>query len=162
MRHAAMLGRIEFAGRRGRGRRLWTLAEAMAAVLVLAGLLMVAKERAGAQSNVTLVSNEGRGSQSNLVAGSGFSNNHEVAGDFTTGTTDGSYVLTSERLRLRSNVLLGNSPVMDVTVHSDGAGAPSKELFTLFNPSNLSSISTTYAKESLTSEATAAVVMGGL
>ena len=160
MRHAAMLGRIEFAGRRGRGRRLWTLAEAMAAVLVLAGLLMVAKERADAQSNVTLVSNEGRGSQSNLVAGSGFSNNHEVAGDFTTGTTDGSYVLTSVRLRLRSNVLLGNSPVMDVTVHSDGA--PSKELFTLFNPSNLSSISTTYAKESLTSEATAAVVIGGL
>ena len=44
---------------RGRGRLLWMVA--MAAVLVLAGSLIVATERAGAQSNITFVSNLGRG-----------------------------------------------------------------------------------------------------
>ena len=53
MRHAAPLSRIEFAGRRGWGRRLWM----MAAVLVLAGSLIASTERAGAQSTTTLVSN---------------------------------------------------------------------------------------------------------
>lgn len=49
-----------FSGRRSRrGRRLWMVAAAMAAVLVLAGTLIVGTERADAQSNTTLVSNPG-------------------------------------------------------------------------------------------------------
>ena len=54
MRHAAALSKIEFAGRSGWGRLPWRLAVAMAAILVLAGSLIVATERADAQSNTYL------------------------------------------------------------------------------------------------------------
>ena len=91
MRYAAPLSKIEFAGLRGWGRRLWM----MAAVLALAGSLIVATERADAQSNTTLVSNLDKHRSGSQIAGtaSSFAFNDEVAAAFTTGTNAYGYGL---------------------------------------------------------------------
>ena len=146
MRHAAPLNRIEFAGRRGWGRRLPPIiAAAMAAVLVLAGSVIVATERAGAQSNTTLVSNLDKHRPGSQIAGtaSSFGFNDEVAAAFTTGTNDYGYGLASVTVELASSTVHAGTPVPEFTIRSDRNGSPGPVLFTLDNPSNIGSINFT-------------------
>ena len=127
----------------GRGRGLWMVA--MAAVLVLAGSLIVATERAGAQSSTTLVSNLGRGNPSFNAAGPIFTNNLEYATSFTTGTSDHGYGLASVTLKLKTISGQGQSPTPEVAIHSDNNGSPGGRLFTFDNPSNIGSMTTSAA-----------------
>ena len=138
MRHAAPLNRIEFAGRRGWGRRLWM----MAAVLVLAGSVIVATERADAQSNTTLVSNLDKHRPGSQLAGtaSTFNYNDEVAAAFTTGTNDYGYGLASVTVELARSTFHAGTPVPEFTIRSNRNGSPGPVLFTLDNPSNIGSI----------------------
>ena len=142
MRYAAALSKIEFAGRRGWGRRLRMMAAAMVAVLALAGSLIVATERAGAQSTTTLVSNLNPDSEFFSPAGPRSNGELERAGAFTTGTNDPGYALVSVTLKLRAPSRAG-TPVPEVVLHSDSNGNPGGMLVTLDNPSNISSISNT-------------------
>ena len=141
MRHAAPLSRIEFAGRRGWGRRLWM----MAAVLVLAGSLIASTERAGAQSTTTLVSNLDKHRPGSQIAGtaSSFNFNDEVAAAFTTGTNDYGYGLASVTVELSSSTVHAGTPVPEFTIRSNRNGSPGPVLFTLDNPSNIGSINFT-------------------
>ena len=146
MGHAATLRKIEFAGRRGRARRLPPIiAAAMAAVLVLAGSLIVATERADAQSNTTLVSNLDKHRPGSQLAGtdSSFDDNDEVAAAFTTGTNDYGYGLASVTVELASSYFYPGTPVPEFTIRSNRNGSPGPVLFTLDNPSNIGSINTT-------------------
>ena len=146
MRHAAPLNRIEFAGLRGWGRRLPPIiAAAMAAVLVLAGSLIVATERADAQSSTTLVSNLDKHRPGSQIAGtaSSFAFNDEVAAAFTTGTNDYGYGLASVTVELESSTVHAGTPVPEFTIRSNRNGSPGPVLFTLDNPSNIGSINFT-------------------
>ena len=142
MRHAAPLSRIEFAGRRGWGRRLRMMAAALAAVLLLAGSLIVATERAGAQSTTTLVSNLDKHRPGSQLAGtdSTFNYNDEVAAAFTTGTNDYGYGLASVTVELARSTFHAGTPVPEFTIRSNRNGSPGPVLFTLDNPSNIGSI----------------------
>ena len=145
MRHAAPLSKIEFAGRRGRARRLPPIiAAAMAAVLVLAGSVIVATERADAQSTTTLVSNLDKHRPGSQIAGtaSSFDFNDEVATAFTTGTNDYGYGLASVTVELASSIAHAGTPVPEFTIRSNRNGSPGPVLFTLDNPSNIGSINT--------------------
>ena len=84
------------------GRRLWM----MAAVLVLAGSVIVATERADAQSTTILVSNQGTNPDSHgFLFGPDptYNTNYELAGAFTTGPNDHGYGLASVTLELAPN-----------------------------------------------------------
>ena len=142
MRHAAPLSRIEFAGRRGWGRRLWM----MAAVLVLAGSLIASTERAGAQSTTILVSNQGTNPDSHgffFGPDPTYDTNYELAGAFTTGPNDYGYGLASVTLVLSLSPFETGTPVPEVTIHSDRNGAPGQALVTLDPPPNIGSIDIT-------------------
>ena len=119
----------------------------MAAVLVLAGSVIVATERVGAQSNTTFVSNLSGGAESTFPTGprSNPNSNSELAAFFTTGTNDHGYGLTSVTLKLKTISGQGQSPVPEVAVHSGSRSAPGRKLFTLDNPSNIGSMTTTAA-----------------
>ena len=114
----------------------------MAAVLVLAGSVIVATEPVGAQSNTTLVSNLQKASPFSGDVGPGF-NDDEGAASFTTGAHD--YGLVSATLQLRTLTSFGQNPVPEVAIHSDSSGRPGERLFTLDNPSNIGSITGTRA-----------------
>ena len=122
------------------GRRLWM----MAAVLVLAGSLIVATERADAQSTTTFVTNLDKHRPGSQIAGtaSGFGFNDEVAAAFTTGTNDYGYGLASVTVELASSIAYAGTPVPEFTIRSNRNGSPGPVLFTLDNPSNIGSINT--------------------
>ena len=138
MRHAAPVKQDRIRGPKRVGRRLWM----MAAVLVLAGSLIVATERAGAQSNTPLVSNLDKHSPGSQLAGtaSDFNDNDEVAAAFTTGTDDHGYGLASVTVELASSTVYPGTPVPEFTIRSNRNGSPGPVLFTLDNPSNIGSI----------------------
>ena len=143
MRHAATLRRIEFAGLRGWGRRLPPIiAAAMAAVLVLAGSVIVATERADAQSSTTFVSNlsKHRPGLNKVGPDTSLNRDKEAATAFTTGTDDHGYGLALVTLELSLSPFHTGTPVPEVTIRSDGNGAPGPVLFTLDNPSNIGSL----------------------
>ena len=120
----------------------------MAAILVLAGSLIVATERADAQSNTTLVSNLDKHRPGSQIAGtaSSFNFNDEVAAAFTTGTNDYGYGLASVTVELASSIVHAGTPVPEFTIRSDRNGSPGPVLFTLDNPSNIGSINTTSSR----------------
>ena len=121
------------------GCRLWM----MAAVLVLAGSLSVATERADAQSSTAFVSNLSKHRPGLYKVGpdTRFNRDEEAATAFTTGTDDHGYGLALVTLELSLSPFHTGTPVPEVTIRSDGNGAPGPVLFTLDNPSNIGSLS---------------------
>ena len=117
----------------------------MAAVLVLAGSLIVATERADAQSTTILVSNQGTNPDSHgFLFGPDptYNTNYELAGAFTTGPNDYGYGLASVTLVLSLSAFETGTPVPEVTIHSDRNGAPGQALVTLDPPPNIGGITT--------------------
>ena len=120
----------------------------MAAVLVLAGSLIVATERADAQNSTTFVTNLDNIRWGTIRVGLDTRPDYQGIRDnlainaFKTGTEDHGYGLVSVTLDLSLSVFhagLG-TPVPEVTIHSDANGFPGPVLFNLRNPSNIDSL----------------------
>ena len=112
----------------------------MAVVLVLAGSLIVATERAGAQSATSLASNLDVGSSENTAVGALGSNHHMVTGSFTTGNADFGYTLDQVELKLKTIPGQGGSPTPAVALHSNNRHNAGPRLFTFTNPSSIGAI----------------------
>ena len=98
-----------------------------------------------AQSTTILVSNQGTNPDSHgFLFGPDptYNTNYELAGAFTTGPNDYGYGLASVTLVLSLSAFETGTPVLGVTIRSDGNGAPGPVLFTLDNPSNIGGITT--------------------
>ena len=112
-------------------------------LLTLAGLLVMAPAPAEAQSTVTLVSNLGkRGTSLRLIGALGPPSDFSQANAFTTGTHVHGYGPDSATLPLKKR---SGNPVLVVSIHSYSSGVPGPRLFTLTNPSNLSTIGSSLA-----------------